>query len=697
MSSRRVSDWWSTAAVLVGALLLLVGVLAIFVRDNVLDAGEFAARGVSTLDDDEVRTVIAEEAVDTLIEAEPDLVAIRPLLLAATDFAIDTQVVADIVRFGLVEAHSTLLSGSSDALTIRLADLLLIVNAQVRAVVPEVGDALPADLTDALVEFTSGAGTTEFVALANDIRDLALVLPLLALAAYGFAWWRASDRRTALVPIGVSVAGVGTTLVLGEAIGRAAVERFSTNGASVAIWDAFVSDLTLWGLVLFAAGVVVAAGAASLIRPVEPTAVIALARRMVFERPATGWGALGRVVVSGVLGLWLVTDPLGVVDLTVRLVGLALLSTVVGQVLAHLGDRGEVGAELERAEVHRDQLAGWVVAGIVFVVAIGGLGWLAVRSIGSGADAAASGVGCNGSVLLCDRRLDDVVIAATHNSNSAAADGYLVANHSLGIEAQLDAGFRGLLIDTWYGIESEERNLVVTERVDTTGDERDRLVAELGEASVEAAEALRERQLDSGGDVELYLCHNLCELGSTRLDEELLQLRRWLVANPREVLVIFIQDELTPEDTEEAFEDAGLEPFLHAQDLDEPFPTLGEMIDSGRRVFVMAENDAGDVGWYHDGFAFTQETPFSYGSVDEFSCDENRGDTDSPLFLVNHFVTPALASEGEEANVASLIVDRVRECEEERDANVTMVAIDFFARGDVLAAVDELNGIASAE
>lgn len=693
MSRSRSADRWSTAAVLVGAVLVLLGTLAVYVRDTVLDAAEFADRGVATLDDPEVRAAIAAEAVDALIGIEPDLVALRPVLVAATEFVVDTEVVSDIVRFALVETHSSLLSGG-DGVTVRLADLLLIVNAQLRALVPVVGDTLPAGLTDTLVEVSAGPGSTELVAAASDVRDLTLTLPLLALVAYGWAWWRAGDRRTVLVPVGVSIAAVGMTLVIGQAVGRAVLGRLTEGGASLAIWDAYLGELTIWGLVLFAGGAVVAAGAASLIRPIEPGAVLGVARRAVFGRPVTGWAALRRVVVSGAVGVWLVTDPLGVVDVTVRLLGLALLSTVVGTVLAGLGGRS--GAEANRVEVHREQLVGWAVAAALFVVAVGGLGWLAVRSIGDGVEAA-DGVGCNGSVALCPRRLDDVVLAATHNSNSAAADGYLVANHSLGIIDQLDAGYRGLLIDTWYGIESPGQDLVVTQRVDPSGAERQRLVDELGEAAVEAAEALRDRRLDTGGVVEPYLCHNLCELGATRLDDELSALRRWLVANPREVIVVFIQDELSPDDTEAAFVDAGLEPFLHTQDLDEPFPTLGEMIDGGRRVFVMAENDAGDVAWYHDGFAFTQETPFSFASVAEFSCEANRGRTDSPLFLVNHFVTPALASAGDEANAAARIVDRVRDCEAERDTKVTMVAVDFFARGEVLAAVDELNDLGSVE
>ena len=64
----------------------------------------------------------------------------------------------------------------------------------------------------------------------------------------------------------------------------------------------------------------------------------------------------------------------------------------------------------------------------------------------------------------------------------------------------------------------------------------------LGETAVRAAEELRRRNLDAGGKRQLYLCHLQCESGATPLAHELERIRGWLEQNPREVLVIIIED-----------------------------------------------------------------------------------------------------------------------------------------------------------
>jgi len=48
---------------------------------------------------------------------------------------------------------------------------------------------------------------------------------------------------------------------------------------------------------------------------------------------------------------------------------------------------------------------------------------------------------CNGSEALCDRRLDQVAFAATHNSMSAADQpAWRFTQQEMGISAQLEAG-----------------------------------------------------------------------------------------------------------------------------------------------------------------------------------------------------------------------------------------------------------------
>jgi hypothetical protein len=215
------------------------------------------------------------------------------------------------------------------------------------------------------------------------------------------------------------------------------------------------------------------------------------------------------------------------------------------------------------------------------------VGWLAavatlatftaVRADGGTATAAPSDdPRCNGSVLLCDRPLDQVVFAATHNANASAADGFLFGNQPRGIEAQLDAGYRGLLIDVYVGLSRPGRGVVLTDRAPLTAQERAEQVAELGEPAVRTAEPIREEALGAGGTRALYLCHGLCGIGASPLEPELAAIRNWLEANPREVLIVFVEDAVPPEPIVTAFRRTGLDRYASALAPDRPAaPTAG--------------------------------------------------------------------------------------------------------------------------
>jgi hypothetical protein len=308
---------------------------------------------------------------------------------------------------------------------------------------------------------------------------------------------------------------------------------------------------------------------------------------------------------------------------------------------------------------------------------------------------------CNGHRELCARRLDQVALAATHNSMAAAADpGWLFAQQQKGIASQLDHGIRGLLIDTHYGVRTP-RGIATDLRAE--GKTRAKLVAEVGEPFVRAAERLRGRIgfTGDGGDPELFLCHGACEVGATPMIPALEAIRDFAVRHPGEVIVLSIQDDISPEDTVDAFERSGLLPLVYKGPSGPPWPTLGELVESGRRVVVFGENDTGGVPWYRPQFKLVQDTPFGFRSVDELkaraSCDPNRGPSDAALFLLNHWVDTPPANKPTNAakvNAYDVLLARARRCERERKRLPNLLAVDFYESGDLLRAADTLNGFA---
>jgi hypothetical protein len=278
--------------------------------------------------------------------------------------------------------------------------------------------------------------------------------------------------------------------------------------------------------------------------------------------------------------------------------------------------------------------------------------------------------------------------------------GWYFAGHRGGLGKQLDFGVRALLIDTHYGIRDKEGN--VRTDLQREGTNRQKIVNAIGEEGLAAAERLVGRigfgELE--GDTDIYMCHTLCELGATPLVNGLRDIREFLDKNPDEFVILFVQDETRPADTAAEFDRAGLTRYAHVHERDEPWPSMRELIASDERLLVLAESDArGTPPWYHDGFDLTQETPYTFHSLDELepprSCRPNRGSPNNPLFLLNHWIERVNPSPGLAAKVndRDLLVRRGRRCARKRGLLPNIVAVDFYDEGDLLGAVDVLNGL----
>ena len=166
--------------------------------------------------------------------------------------------------------------------------------------------------------------------------------------------------------------------------------------------------------------------------------------------------------------------------------------------------------------------------------------------------------------------------------------------------------------------------------------------------------------------------------------------------HPDDVVLIVIQDATTPEDTAQAFVDAGLEDKVATLQLGQPLPTLQELIDAGTTLVVFAEDGGATSGpaWYQPAYeGWFQETPFSYDSVEAFDCATNRGGRVGELFLVNHWVTTKGPDPGvaRQANSDDVVRQRLERCVRERGAMVNIIATDFAQAAKVVELVEVLN------
>ncbi|MFJ8061461.1 hypothetical protein [Streptomyces sp. NPDC096142] len=287
---------------------------------------------------------------------------------------------------------------------------------------------------------------------------------------------------------------------------------------------------------------------------------------------------------------------------------------------------------------------------------------------------------CEGSAALCGRSYDEVAFLTSHNAMSTTVDRFIGPLQDPGIPAQLDDGVRALQIDTYRWERPDE----ITQRLaesDFTPEQR-RFVA----TAVDTFNPPR---------AGLWLCHSVCRAGAVALVPALRGIGDWMRAHPTEVVTLIVQDAISGEDTRKAFAQAGLDDMVHTPDPDpaKPWPTLGELIDSGRRLVVFAERADGPAPWYRNFYDYGMETPFAFRAPEEMSCVPHRGGSDKRLFLLNHFITVDGGSrlDAGKVNSRQYVLDRVHRCERERGRPVNFVAVDYTTIGDAGGAVDALN------
>ncbi|MEV5608882.1 hypothetical protein [Streptomyces sp. NPDC052225] len=287
---------------------------------------------------------------------------------------------------------------------------------------------------------------------------------------------------------------------------------------------------------------------------------------------------------------------------------------------------------------------------------------------------------CQGSAALCDRRYDEVAYLTTHNAMSTTVDRFIGPLQDPGITAQLDDGVRALQLDTYRWERPEE----------IAGRLSDSDLTPAQQALVRSAVNTVNPPRDG-----LWLCHAVCRAGAVALVPTLRAIGDWMRAHPTDVVTFIVQDAISGEDTAQAFAEAGVDDLVFTPDPDpaRPWPTLGELIDGGRRLVVFAEQADGPAPWYRNFYRYGMETPFAFRSPGDMTCVPHRGGDDKRLFLLNHFITDNGGSrlDAGTVNTRRFVLDRAHRCERERGRPVNFVAVDYATIGDARGAVAALN------
>jgi hypothetical protein len=686
---------------LVPVLLVVVGIglfiggVGLWARGTLFNSGVFARRVTSMLDSQDVRHEISTRLTEQLVRSgNQQAISFRPAFETGIESALETDTFHSIFRGAIRTAHADLLNGGSGGGGINLSESVSVVASTLRLSGNPAQEIKKGSFAASFSDVTKKLGDLGIWDLDDTITTIASLAIAVAIASAVGAVAVSGNRRRTIWWIGWTVASVGVfTVAMLWAAGWYAELRIKDDSLGHAVRSAIgdmTVDLRTMGLWTIVYGVVIAAAAATAEHRYRAGELIQRFGAWIDRRRLTTTGTLLIAASAVVVGFLVLYNPLTAAEFVGVAIGIAL--TYLGSV--------EIIGMIRRVTVDRARSAWWrpvLLVGMVVLLLVGVTAAVVVTTTRSARSAAGDEEGgCNGSDALCDARLDEAVFPSTHNSMSSPLyPGWLFGEQIGTISDQLNAGIRGFLIDTHYGIPSSSRMpgsqtpVIITDRAHELSSPD---FEQADPAVVERAEALQQRApRAANAKSSIYLCHNYCELGAVKFSTVLQGIKSFIATHPSEVIILDIQDATTPADTAQAFIDAGLEDHIATLDIDQPLPTLGDLIDDGKNLVVFAERGGtGAPPWYQSAYrGWLQETKYSFPSLGSFDCLPNRGGTNGKLFLVNHWVTtkgpdPRTAAK---ANDPSVLLSRLDRCIEERHKLPNMVAVDY---GQASAIVDLL-------
>jgi len=690
----------ATALLILGLLVTGTTAIVAYLARTVLDEDAFSSRVVSALQRPAASAFVAQRIADGVIAANRDLTGIRPVITTFAQAMVTSTPFQALVKRAAREAHHVLFSEGAENVMLSVPDVGVLLRGTLETISPEIAKKVPADIRTVIDTRLRGAVATRVVGIlraALRIRLVARFGMIFGLLLVGLGVALAPRRRQALLNAGTGLLAVAAVLGLLGPMGRATITgAFADPRLSAAlgdVWSAFASGLTPWATGLGVVAIIIIAGAGALLDRAQLRVAVGRALGEISAPQPTPWREAARLVLVLLLGGFAVAAP-GVTLATLTVAaGVLLLVAAVFGVVGLIAPHGLAATDTTPV---RFNPALSVALAVVLLTAAGmGASAVALRFRPKAqAETTDAVLECNGATALCDRRLDQVTLAGAHNAmGSADNPHWMFPNQDQNVARLLKRGVRAFMLDVWNG------HLVgdVVKTDFASEDDRKKFEKAIGPEAFAAGMRIRERLVGEGGPIGIYMCHGFCELGAMPFDTALSQFKQFLVENPDEVVLVILEDYVTPAEVDTAIQRSGLLPYLYRGPSKAPLPTLRELIGSNQRLFLMGEHNTDSIPWYYPAYQVMQETPYTFEKPEDFSCRPNRGEPGNPLLLVNHWIesTPApRPSNAVIVNAEPVLLARARECKRVRGKLPNVIAVDFAATGDVVQAAAVLNGLA---
>ena len=182
--------------------------------------------------------------------------------------------------------------------------------------------------------------------------------------------------------------------------------------------------------------------------------------------------------------------------------------------------------------------------------------------------------------------------------------------------------------------------------------------------------------------------------------EQLSDMNLFLEHNPGEVITLFAESAVTPAELATTFATAGLLPYLYVHDFARGWPTLSEMAQHNTRLVVFNDSqDKSRPAWQHYLYDLIVDTDYNITDITQFRCAFYRGRPENSLYFINQFIYAAFGNKvlfpdpklAQKANEPAFVSGRAQQCWTETQRIPNFIYVDWFEKGDVMAAVRALN------
>ena len=285
---------------------------------------------------------------------------------------------------------------------------------------------------------------------------------------------------------------------------------------------------------------------------------------------------------------------------------------------------------------------------------------------------------CNGTLGNCELRLDELSFVGASDSLGGAESNWLYPRQVLSLEEQLHAG--ATLVDIRLSSDSVDQQLTASQ--DSNGDaeaqpNRPALDTDLPVFDSWPTE-LRNTILHVARRNEA--CAVQCALGDTPVPEALDALASYLGEHPGLFVTVLIDDRISAASLETLLDDAGLTDQVFAQEPGRRWPKLGDLLDDGKRVLLIARHGGPPPPWLNN--LRTQVGVIE--SVDR-EC-KPAGPSGAPFTMFDasaSIAAPGLSELAAGPTVAEL-TELLANCGDQNGRLPSLVLTDLFVSADVL-------------